>query len=567
MSESPATARLTPELVAELRERQRRISLRRRRIAIIGMACRFPGGAGVHRFWENLAGGVDAITKGRPGNPPTIPERAFWGGYLDGVDRFDAEFFRIAPVEAEQLDPQQRMVLELSWEAIEDAGINPAGLAGSRTGVYLGVSHSDYGYFILDCEPTLYTTTGTSFSTASGRVAFSLGLMGPAISVDTACSSSLVAMHLAAVALQRGEADLALAGGVNAILAGLGQEALGSGGMLAPDGRCKTFSAAANGFVRGEGCGVVLMKRLADAERDGDRILAVLAGSALNQDGASAGLTVPSGPSQQQVIGEALAAAGLEPAEVDYLEAHGTGTELGDPIEMEAAAAAYGKGRGADRPLLVGSVKTNVGHLEGAAGVAGAMKVILSMRAGVLPKHLHFEEPSPRIAWERLPVRVTGEATPWPRRTGQPLRAGVSSFGFSGTNAHLVFEEYLPRREAESAPLAAEAVVEIGESPAATARPHLLPLAGMRPGVAPALARRYLAWLEREPEPPGPERLADVAWTASVGRNHFGHRAAVVFDDVSTLRAGLAEVGEAGPPDARASGRVASAGRDGPGAV
>ena len=557
MSEGPAAARLTPELVAELRERQRRISRRRRRIAIIGMACRFPGGGGVEGFWERLAVGFDAVTRGRPGSPPPDQAQTHWGAYLERLDRFDAEFFRIAPVEADRLDPQQRMVLETSWEAIEDAGINPAGLAGSRTGVYLGISHSDYGALLNDGKPTLYTATGTSFATASGRVAFSLGLTGPAISVDTACSSSLVAMHLAAAGLQRGDADVALAGGVNAILNDVGSEALTAGGMLAPDGRCKTFSAAADGYVRGEGCGIVLMKRLADAERDGDPILAVLVGSALNQDGASAGLTVPNGPAQERVIAEALAATGLEPGDVDYLEAHGTGTELGDPIEIGAAAAVYGKGRDPDRPLLVGSVKTNVGHLECAAGVAGVLKVVLSMRAGVLPKHLHFDEPSPRIAWERLPVRITQESVPWSRRPGQPLRAGVSSFSFSGTNAHAVFEEYLPEREAESAATVGEAAADTGKRPAETARPHLLPLSGMGPGVAPALARRYLAWLSREPEPPDPTRLADVAWTASVGRSHFGHRAAVVFRDATTLRAGLSEVGEAAPPDPRASGKVA----------
>ena len=557
MSEGLAAARLTPELVAELRERQRRISRRRRRIAIIGMACRFPGGGGSEGFWERLAAGFDAVTRGRPGSPPPDQAQTHWGAYLERLDRFDAEFFRIAPLEADRLDPQQRMVLETSWEAIEDAGINPAGLAGSRTGVYLGISHSDYGAFLNDGKPTLYTATGASFATASGRVAFSLGLTGPAISVDTACSSSLVAMHLAAAGLQRGDVDVALAGGVNAILNDVGSEALIAGGMLAPDGHCKTFSAAADGYVRGEGCGIVLMKRLADAERDGDPILAVLVGSALNQDGASAGLTVPNGPAQERVIAEALAAAGLEPGDVDYLEAHGTGTELGDPIEIGAAAAVYGKGRDPDRPLLVGSVKTNVGHLECAAGVAGVLKVVLSMRAGVLPKHLHFDEPSPRIAWERLPVRITQESVPWSRRPGQPLRAGVSSFSFSGTNAHAVFEEYLPEREAESAATVGEAAADTGKRPAETARPHLLPLSGMGPGVAPALARRYLAWLSREPEPPDPTRLADVAWTASVGRSHFGHRAAVVFRDATTLRAGLSEVGEAAPPDPRASGKVA----------
>ena len=414
------------------------------RIAVVGMACRFPGGEETTAFWRQLEAGEGAITKGRPdalmaGAPG---ETDAFGAYLSDLDGFDAEFFRIAPVEAEMLDPQQRLLLEMSWAALEDAGMNPERLQGSRTGVYVGIGSNDYQRLIGDAAFDFYAASGTSFATAIGRISFVLGLEGPAMAVDTACSSSLVAIHQAIAGLERGEADLALVGGVNAILTAVGARALGNAGMLAADGRCKTFDASADGYVRGEGCGMLVLKPLPEAERDGDRILAVLLGSAVNQDGASAGLTVPNGPAQERVIRAALDRAGVEPSTVDYLEAHGTGTELGDPIEIQAAAAVYGQGRPPDHPLLVGSVKTNIGHLEAAAGVAGVIKVLLAMREGLLPKHLHFERPNPRMDWERLPVRVTSEATVWPENPDRPVRAAVSSFGFSGTNAHLVLESY-----------------------------------------------------------------------------------------------------------------------------
>ena len=378
-----------------------------------------------------------------------------WGAYIEDIDRFDAPFFRIAPVEARLLDPQQRLLLETSWEALEEAGIDPAGLRGSRTGVFAGISSNDYQEYVSPGGGsdvlTLYTATGSSHSAAIGRIAFTLGLEGPAIAVDTACSSSLVALHQAVVSLQRGESDLALAGGVHAILSPMATEIFVKAGMLSPDGRCKTFDAAADGFVRGEGCAMVVLKRLSDAEAAGDRIWAVVRGSAVNQDGASAGLTVPSGPAQERVIGEALSRAGLAPSEVDYLEAHGTGTELGDPVEAHAAAAAYGRGRDADRPLLIGTVKTNVGHLEAAAGVAGLVKTVLAMHHGMIPRHLHYETPSPRMDWTRLPLRVVSEAVPWPV-VDRPMRAGVSSFGFSGTNAHVILESHgLPGEEGAGA--------------------------------------------------------------------------------------------------------------------
>ena len=527
------------------------------RIAVVGMGCRFPGGENPEAFWELLAAGGEGVRRGRPDDlmlrlPGT--QEAPWGAYVANLDRFDAEFFRIAPVEADLLDPQQRLLLEVSWEALEDAGLDPGGLRGSRGGVYMGIGSNDYQRFVTDAELNLYSATGTSFATAIGRVAFVLGLEGPALAVDTACSSSLTAIHQAATALRQGEADLALAGGVNAILISGGEEILGGSGVLSPDGRCKTFDARANGYVRGEGCGVLVLKRLSDAERDGDRILGVLLGSAVNQDGASAGLTVPNGPAQERVIRDALRRAGVEPASVDYLEAHGTGTELGDPIEVQAAAAVYGEDRDADHPLLLGSVKTNVGHLEAAAGVAGVMKVLLAMQHGLVPKHLHFETPNPNIEWDSLPVRVTSEAAGWPSADDRPARAGVSSFGISGTNAHVIVEAWGEERRSPEPHRAPQADETETSWP-----PRLLPLSAHTPEALSELGDRYLAWLDSGERAAGD--LADAAWTAAVGRSHFAHRAAVVFRDAAELRAGLAAVVRSGsaPPPAADPGNAAAA--------
>ena len=422
MSEPRANPELTPELARAIRARQARAARLRRRIAVVGMSCRFPGGASVAEFRRSLAAGRDAVTSGPPHARGPAPDAAV-AGYLERVDRLDAGFFRISPVEAEVMDPQQRLLLEVSWEALEDAGLDPG--KERRGGVYVGISSGDYQALLEGVKPSVHTLTGTSFAAASGRIAFTLGWTGPAIAVDTACSSSVVAIHQAMSALQRGEADLALAGGVNVILNSGVAPVFQEAGMLSRDGRCKTFDAAADGFGRGEGCGMLVLKRLGDAERDGDRILGVLLGSAVNQDGRSAGLTVPNGPAQEQVIREALRRAGVPPASVDYLEAHGTGTRLGDPIEAQAAGAVYGEGREPGRPLLIGSVKTNIGHLEAAAGVAGVIKALLSLRAGVIPKHLHCEMPSPRIAWDSLPLSVTSEKTPWPEITGRQGARGA----------------------------------------------------------------------------------------------------------------------------------------------
>ena len=554
-------------------------------IAIVGMACRFPGADGLAAFWRMLEAGESGVIEGVPGSGEgrigaLFPEAARapacrFGAYLDDLELFDAGFFRISPVEAQLLDPQQRMMLETCWRALEDAGMDPDRLKGSRTGVYAGISNNEYRGLILETaspdEPavSLYSVTGTSFNTAIGRVAFALGLEGPALALDTACSSSLVAIHQAVTGLQRGEADLALAGGVHAILSGRLLEMRANAGMLSPDGRCATFDAAANGYVRGEGCGIVVLKRLAEAEADGDRIWAVVRGSALNQDGASPGLTVPSGPAQEKVIGAALKRAGLRPADVDYVEAHGTGTDVGDPIEAQATGTAYGRGRDAGRPLLIGSVKTNIGHLEAAAGVAGVIKTVLAMNRGVIPRHLHFRVPRPEIDWKRLPLEVTAAPTTWPIWDSRPPRAGVSGFGWSGTNAHVVLEGYGAPRDTHG--LSPEHWTAGPPRPVAVSQPatethapraaRFLPLSGKSDAAVQELAKRYLAWLdEREAAlasdgaASGP-LLSDLAWTAAAGRSHFSHRAGLVFDDEGSLRAGLTALAQA---DAQAERRTAA---------
>ena len=566
-------------------------------IAIVGMACRFPSAVGLPAFWRLLEDGENAVTKGVPGSgvgrvgvlfpdDGVQNEACRFGAYLEDIDQFDAAFFRISPVEAQLLDPQQRLMLETSWRALEDAGMDPERLRGSRTGVYGGVSNNEYRSLIMEVSDTaepatsLYTVSGTSFNTAVGRVSFALGFEGPAIALDTACSSSLVAIHQAVAGLQRREADLALAGGVHTILSGRLLELRGNAGMLSPDGRCATFDAAANGYVRGEGCGIVVLKRLAEAEADGDRIWGVIRGSAINQDGASPGLTVPSGPAQERVIEAALARAGIRPHEVDYLEAHGTGTEVGDPIELEAAAAAYGKGRAADRPLLIGSVKTNIGHLESTAGVAGVIKTALALKQGVIPKHLHFREPTPAVDWERMSLQVTAEATQWPRHPDHPPRAGVSGFGWSGTNAHVIMERYETPDGTSGVgsfdePVGAALPIAVSlPEPAGDLQPsidglkarktRLLPLAGKSEGALRDLAGRYLTWLDERGEELASESaaaeplLSDTAWTAGVGRSHFTHRAGLVFGDAVQLRErlrALAEGGEA--PEQRTTTKVA----------
>nr|MBX2866036.1 SDR family NAD(P)-dependent oxidoreductase [Leptolyngbyaceae cyanobacterium MAG.088] len=492
-------------------------------VAIVGLACRFPGAADKDAYWQLLTHQVDAISE-VPGErwdidayydpDPDAPGKMTtrYGGFIEGIDQFDANFFGIAPREAVELDPQQRLLLEMSWQALEDANIAPATLVGSRTGVYVGISTSDYGQLITRTGEEgigQYMGTGTAHSAAVGRVSYALGLEGPSLAIDTACSSSLVALHQARRGLLNDECEMALVGGVNAILTPEATIYFSRGRFMAPDGRCKTFDAAADGYVRGEGCGVVVLKRLSDAERDGDRIYGLVQGSAVNQDGASGGLTVPKGPSQQRVIESALAEAQMQPADVAYVEAHGTGTSLGDPIEIQALQTVLGTSHSSDEPLLVGSVKTNIGHLEAAAGIASIIKVALSIEQKSIPGQLHFQNPSPRIPWDSINVKVAAAQNPWPQ---ERRVAGISGFAFQGTNAHIILEGYGSQSEPEPAE-------DSPERPA-----HLLALSGKQEAAVQELAGSYLSWLREHPD----MDLADVCYTAAVGRNHFAYRAGLV---------------------------------------
>jgi acyl transferase domain-containing protein/acyl-CoA synthetase (AMP-forming)/AMP-acid ligase II/acyl carrier protein len=434
-------------------------------IAIVAVGCRFPGGVdGPEAFWRLLCSEADPIgpvpadrwthTDHLAAVDPGRGQAARLGGFVDRVDEFDAAFFAISPREAEALDPQQRLLLEVCYETLDRAGLAHGRLAGSSTGVFVGISSNDY-YLRQERAGTIdprYSVTGNLASVAAGRVSYALGLVGPCLAVDTACSSSLVAVHLACQSLRAGECEQALAGGVNLILGPEGHVYFSALHATSPRGRCASFDASADGYVRSEGCGVVLLKPLEAAQRDGDRILAVIRGSAVNHDGRSNGLTAPNGRAQEAVIRRALASAGVRPIQVSYVETHGTGTPLGDPIEVDALAAVYGAGRAAGEPLRIGSAKSQIGHAEAAAGIAGLIKTALALDAGVLPANLHFETPNPRIRWAALPVSVVSEPAPWPRGDA-PRFAGVSSFGFSGSNAHVVLEQAPAARPPAPAPV------------------------------------------------------------------------------------------------------------------
>ena len=504
-------------------------------IAIIGMGCRFPGAAGLEEFWALLRDGVDAITEiprerwdvdalydPLPGTLARMSTR--WGGFLPGVDRFDPHFFGISPREAAAMDPQQRLLLEVTWEALENAGQPPDKLAGTRAGVFVGIGGFDYSNVILNYQDHLkvinaYLGTGNAHSIAANRISYLLDLRGPSVAIDTACSSSLVAIHMACDSLRSAQSDLAIAGAVNLILSPEVTIAFSHARMMAADGRCKTFDAKADGYVRAEGCGTVILKRLSDALRDRDQILAVIRGTAVNQDGRTAGIAAPNASAQQAVIREALSQAGVVPGDLTYLEAHGTGTSIGDPIELEAVKAVLGKTGAGDLPCFVGSVKANIGHLENASGMASLAKVLGCLEHDEIPGQLHFKNLNPRISLAGTRIVIPTKVQQWPHA---PKRfAGISSFGFGGTNAHMIVEQAPARLQPEGLP----------------SRPcHILTLSARTETAVKSLASRYERHLAEHSE----DDLMNICFTANAGRSHFARRVAVVGETKRQLRKALA---------------------------
>ncbi len=501
-------------------------------IAIIGIGCQFPGGVrGPAAFWQLLCDGVDAVSEvpadrwnadtfydSRPGQKGKSISR--WAGTLESIDRFDAGFFGVSPREAECMDPQQRMLLQATWEAIDDGGelLDPS--RGSPAGVFVGISTYEYAILqstIADQSSIdVYTATGGATSIAANRISYCLNLHGPSVAVDTACSSSLVALHLACASLWKGECPLAFVGGVNAIVTANTFISFSRSGMLSPDGRCKAFDATANGFVRAEGCGVVLLKPLSAALADGNPIYAVIRGTAANQDGRTNGISLPSAAAQEALVREACRTAGVAPSEVQYVEAHGTGTLVGDPIEAAALGAALGDGRDARRPLVIGSVKTNIGHMEAGAGIAGIIKTALALKHGRIPPSLHFKNPNPHIDFEKLKLSVAQKLRPFRNGSELPI-AGVNSFGFGGTNAHAILQAPPPQQ------------INLVTDELPTDRAHLLALSARGEESLRGLAEKYATFLSENGEGCGLS-LGDICFTAGAHRTRHPHRLCVAAE-------------------------------------
>ncbi|HEY9088513.1 MAG TPA: type I polyketide synthase, partial [Anaerolineaceae bacterium] len=510
-------------------------------IAIIGIGCRFPGGVhDLDSFWQLLREERFVIGEIPPSRfdlkdwydpQPATPGKVMskYGGYLDRIDEMDAEFFGISPREAERLDPQQRLLLEVAWEAVENAGIPVETLIGSQTGVFVGQWLHDFETRLIadPANTDFYMTTGSGRYASSGRLSYFFGFQGPSLTIDTACSSSLVAVHAACQSLRAGESRMALAAAVNIILQPHITVAYSQSRMMAPDGKCKFGDAAADGYVRSEGAAALMLKRLPDALADNDPILGLIIGSAVNNDGQSSGfMTTPGGAGQEDMLRKAYESAGIMPEKVQYVEAHGTGTSAGDPVEIGALSAVLGEGRSPDQPLWVGSVKTNFGHTESAAGLAGLIKTVLALKYSQIPRSLHFQTPSPRIPWNEIPLKIADRLMPWPEHAGAAI-AGVSAFGIAGTNAHIVLQE------APAHPIA---------TPAQPGAVNVLPLSAQTPDALRKLAGRYAETLRA-----GKESLSDILYTASRRRSHHPHRLAATADSPQELAEALAAFAQDDP--------------------
>ncbi len=535
-------------------------------IAIVGMSCRFAGADSLAAYWRVINEGIEAVREVPPDRwdldefyDPTGTQsgKMFtkWGGFVDNIDQFDPQFFGIAPREAARMDPQQRLLLEVAWEAMENAGIPADQLAGTKTAVYVGIGGADYSkvpaqfadyYHHIDA----HVGTGNALSIAANRISYIFDFHGPSAAVDTACSSASLAVHLAVESLRRRECSAALAGGVNAIITPETTIAFSKARMLSPEGKCRPFDASANGYVRGEGCGLVLLKRLADAERDGDDVLAIIRATSVNQDGRTSGISAPNGQSQQECIRAAHMQAGVTAADISYIEAHGTGTPLGDPIEMQALSEIFKRGSDSDRPVHVTSVKANIGHTETVSGAAGLIKAVLLMQHQVIPPQLYLESVNPHISLEGSRIVLPTQHTPWPEGGGRRL-AGISSFGFGGTNTHLLIEAptVAPARDARAEGDAATSVrSRNGEAspegyPAAPRCQHVLKISGRSAAAVELQASQFAEFLTTHPN----EKLVDVCYSANTARADFNFRAAITADSreaflksLSTLAAGKA---------------------------